>query len=343
VCACNSPYLTCSNTCLDPRDDATNCGSCGHNCLGGACATGGCQPAVVVNSLAEYSSLFGVDGSYVYYSNCTGFYTCDITRVDKTAVNGTGSVIKSDLAPAFGVIGNTFFLARSAQPSYLCTLGGTCDASSATWLPSGYFSAFKSPSPKYHSSFDLSGSSATISWYTTSNTLVTAFSFAYQASGADGFAAYGDSVYWIQDNIDSLGNPAGRVLYGTSGFPNPTVSQLASLAENMKLVEVNAQSVILINSSSNNLYRVPLPAGLGTGSPQQIAGPTGTRAVTEDGNGIYWIDSAGVLRRCAAPTCTNPVQLATNVAMIATGRGLFQDAVALYWVSSQGQLLRLAK
>src|SRR5436190_15367750 len=31
-------------TCAASRDDAQNCGACGHRCLGGACAAGVCQP-----------------------------------------------------------------------------------------------------------------------------------------------------------------------------------------------------------------------------------------------------------------------------------------------------------
>ena len=108
-------------------------------------------------------------------------------------------------------------------------------------------------------------------------------------------------------------------------------------------MDVNAQSVILMNTATNNLYRVPLPGGLGTGSPQQITGATGTGAVTEDASGIYWIDTSGVLSKCAAPACTGGTVKASNVAMASVGGGLFQDSTALYWVSSQGQLLRLAK
>src|SRR5204863_597521 len=48
--SCNSAYPTLcatSNACVDLTSDAKNCGTCGHDCLGGTCMEGQCQPVLI--------------------------------------------------------------------------------------------------------------------------------------------------------------------------------------------------------------------------------------------------------------------------------------------------------
>ena len=52
-------------------NDSHNCGSCGHDCLGGACASGVCQPMVIA---ASQTAVWGiaVDADNVYFSRTFG-------------------------------------------------------------------------------------------------------------------------------------------------------------------------------------------------------------------------------------------------------------------------------
>ena len=48
--ACDAGSL-CGGACVDTRTDAKNCGRCSHDCLGGACAAGTCQPITLAKGL----------------------------------------------------------------------------------------------------------------------------------------------------------------------------------------------------------------------------------------------------------------------------------------------------
>jgi len=179
-----------------------------------------------------------------------------------------------------------------------------------------------------------SASGATITWYTTSISYVTSYVWNVTWSGLGSGSAYGNSVYWIKDNA---------TLYGTSGFPVPTSSVLASSLNGEFQIETNGKSMILEDNTQSNLYRVPLPAGVGSGSPPLLAGVPVTSAITEDDAGLYWVDSSGGVYVCTTPpSCTSRTTLATGLQPISNAK-LYQDTTALYWITSQFELIRLAK
>src|SRR5262252_1722567 len=51
--------------CGSVAEDSANCGRCGHDCAGGACARGVCQPQVLVDPVLAPSDV-GVDDDWVY-------------------------------------------------------------------------------------------------------------------------------------------------------------------------------------------------------------------------------------------------------------------------------------
>jgi hypothetical protein len=59
-----------SPRCVDVVDDPHNCGVCGRDCQGGACADGVCQP-VLVAAGEDYPVSLAVDDSRVYWLNWT--------------------------------------------------------------------------------------------------------------------------------------------------------------------------------------------------------------------------------------------------------------------------------
>jgi len=56
-------------------DDPANCGRCGHDCLGGGCAAGQCQPTVVVPSTSLDGAIFPTDTKvwWVYWNAQSGY------------------------------------------------------------------------------------------------------------------------------------------------------------------------------------------------------------------------------------------------------------------------------
>lgn len=78
---------TCDTSTID-RDPA-HCGTCGHSCLGGACANGLCLPVVVGETTGELVFDLAVDRSNVYWTtanelrNAGHLYACDKTGCTK--------------------------------------------------------------------------------------------------------------------------------------------------------------------------------------------------------------------------------------------------------------------
>ena len=62
----------CTNTFID----TFNCGACGHDCLGGVCSAGRCEPVVIANEPGEPKAI-AVDGTHVYWTNAK---TGDVRR-----------------------------------------------------------------------------------------------------------------------------------------------------------------------------------------------------------------------------------------------------------------------
>lgn len=344
ACACVAPNVTCGDACVNTATDASNCGSCGHSCQGGTCSGGLCQPIAMTSGLSGYSFVFGVDSQYVYYSSCSDSYTCTPMRIVIGVTGGTGSALTSTTCSGIGVIGNTLLLFENQVADFLCTIGTDCAPTSATRFADGFFGRFKSPSPAYFTLTSYANASTeTTTWYTNANSAQSTFSWGHSGN-LSSFAQVGNAVYWIEA-VDS----STYKISGTVGFPASTTHQVAgSITYNANIIDANSQSLIVQDNSSNALYRVPLPGGLGTASPQAIVGTTATGFVTEDVNGIYWIDSLGNVNRCSAPACSSNTTLATGQVVVQNaGLGgfspLYQDSTSLYWINGNGDLIRLPK
>jgi len=68
--------------CGDTQSTGTNCGTCGHDCLGGACVSGACQPfALVAPDSGVAPSILAQDDTYLYW---TDYINSTVTRTDKT-------------------------------------------------------------------------------------------------------------------------------------------------------------------------------------------------------------------------------------------------------------------
>ncbi len=56
-----------SAVCGDIGTDSHNCGACGHDCAGGACSAGICQPVVLAAGLTRPGSM-AIDDANVYWT-----------------------------------------------------------------------------------------------------------------------------------------------------------------------------------------------------------------------------------------------------------------------------------
>jgi hypothetical protein len=113
---------SCDNLASDPK----NCGTCGHNCLGGSCVAGACQPVVVSirpdDSLPTVASLVARGGA-VYYTD----YVPDGGHVWKQQLSGGDPVaLASDPSPRGLVVDDqyVFWTSTSANAIYRVPIGG---------------------------------------------------------------------------------------------------------------------------------------------------------------------------------------------------------------------------
>lgn len=60
-----------SNGCEDLASDPLHCGVCGHDCLGGACLDGTCQPVVLATEVGEVYAM-AKDGDFIYGTSSSG-------------------------------------------------------------------------------------------------------------------------------------------------------------------------------------------------------------------------------------------------------------------------------
>jgi hypothetical protein len=131
------------------------------------------------------------------------------------------------------------------------------------------------------------------------------------------------------------------VLYGLDST-NMARSQLAGgISADLRIVDANAISVLLRNSSNGDLYRVALPFGSGSSAPPLLLAAAAAINAIETTTGLYWVDSGGTVYRCTASDCAGSKTILTNGQ---TTYRLYQDDAFLYWgTASPNQVVRLVK
>jgi hypothetical protein len=299
------------------------------------------------------TTLIGVDASYVYYAvpDESG-YTSYAYESGKTSTINSGAQIDSVGTSYYqGVIGSQLFFGDHYN-SYMCTFNPAattqCSTSAVvtpgTGLGVGVIVPFKNSSQQYFATNDTyTATYPQFTWYWMSNSTV-AQTFGDSISAPIwGYLtpfSFNDAVYWLRALYDAVGTVTEVKLYSAS-VSKPTLTALSDnmLVDTYHVVDANTVSVLLAGPSG--LYRVALPGDAAAAPPLLIGlGSASLRGATEDGNGVYWLQSDGTLFKCTPSACgTSKKALATGQTPIGD---LYQDASALYW-SNGNQIMRIAK
>jgi hypothetical protein len=320
------------NACgADLSTDPLNCGTCGHDCLGGTCSLGVCQPVTIQAGIegTETVTDFAIDSTWIYYLF--------------VANTGDHSLQKVPLA--------------GGTPQTLVDLGteaGTdlfVDATFAYWI-----SADASGQPQLRKAPLASGAASTV-----------ADPLGSSSADVPAVATDGVSMYWADPSGTiskvSLGGGTPAALATTQSVASTPVVAVdttsfywTTTTYDLKKVGLNGGTPILVVSASSGLgfaggmavntsfaywngsgiWEAPVVGGV----PTQLVGSGSTGHIVIDSASIYWNDSATVYQVPLGGG--NPVTLATT-SPISTPRGLAVDATALYWAPGDARIYRLAK
>ncbi len=325
-----------STACGDTQSDSKNCGRCGRDCLGAACANGSCADTVLVQGLGNPNGIF-VDGTYVYMTTYT-----DGTVLREKKTGGTVDVLATGQTHARGIVSDGTNLYWSNGDFRVDAGGGNMGG---VWKCS-------------------------LANCTGTKALVTSGEWAFNVTFANGL------LYFVENNNNNLvkvqpdGN--GRTSYGTSNKPfaaiadgthvyfnsdNPSLQRVllnfttpedfASFGPNFLAkgyITLDATSVYYTFIDGNNVGQAVAAPKDPIGAPKIVFGTNNDPSVgiAVDDTYVYWATektsasgdpdgSGGKLLACKKTGCEgDPVVLLQT----STGGVMASDGKAVYFAES---------
>ena len=323
----------------DLTTDVKNCGSCGHDCLGGACVATKCQPVVLINDAKYEPTGLAVDDTSVFFMDGK---TQSIFRIAKDGDGGLGTVVANE-PNLFDMIaggGYLYFSNPTAAdggpgqvsrcPTSGCTLGTRSNFAGGTKHPESLamdsaklYYAFADPNGEVWRC-DLPGCSNPQRLTVAPEPL--------------SLALNGASVFWYSYQSPDLYACAkgGCIGPGSLSHGNTIVYGLAADATYVYFADTTGT---ITRTDATNLAFDDVV----------IANQASPHYLLEDGLDLYWINRGtgpsfldGALLRCPKAACAaNREVLATGLSVV---YALVQDADALYYASAaDGKVWRLRK
>jgi hypothetical protein len=329
TCNAGTCTLTCTSTFSDcnksPTDgcevdlssDDKNCGACGHDCLGGACAGSVCQPFALATG-ESYPWALAIDGSNVYWTTLGGA----IRTVAKTG--GTPTSLATGQGYPYGIAvdgANAYWANTTSGVVESCAKGGCSSTPTALATNQGYVYGIATDGKNvYWAQYQQNGElrkCAVGGCSDTPTTLVSA-TYGYQV------ATDGTDVFFTQNGAKkcSVNGCSSATTLGSVGWGGITVDG------------TNAYWM------GNNDVLECAKGGCG-GSPT-VLGSGYASGVAVDSTDVYWTGAGtGTVSRCAITGCSSPTVLTSGQAY---PEGIAVDATYVYFANyTSGIIARLAK
>jgi len=324
--------------CTVTTTDPFNCGVCGHDCLGGACTGGKCQPVILVNEVGSPAAI-AVDATHVYWTNNA---SGDVRRVP---IAGGATEIVFDGPPGM-ILGEG--LVRSGSDLYFTIDDGNADGGVFRCPAGGCGAAGPDAVVAPLSSAEFVG-------LADGGVLLVSESFVGGRVGrctlpctggldviapSEGFPSFvageGDSYYWAT-LIPNGGNLRGK---------NDLISPPTDLVTGRFIRQVDIHGAEVLYADRGGGMRAISRDG---GAVRQIFGqPTETDRFALDGEDVYFGDalSGGRVLRCNVTACGDAG------AVIAGSQdhpyAIATDKTSIYWTNAGtsgagGGVVRVAK
>ncbi len=359
ACGCEGDFVDCGGVCVDVRaTDATNCGRCGHDCQGGACLGGVCQPATVASQGVSFPVALAVGGTTVYWAE----------KADATQ-NFSNGAVKRAAIDAIGPAAPTLIAGSQAYPVaiavnssglYWANAGNGASAlGGLMWLPIGG----TTPAPlatAYTCPNALILSASSVYWFdcgTMNNTneplltlpvadpAATPTPIGATRSGcAFAMALSGTNLFWLESGCFLNAGSLNQVTLPDAGSPIDLLPSTTLSGPYSNRIAVDAQGVYYSDDLSGqfgagSIFRAPL----GGGTPVTLVPTANANAIAVDAVNIYWTDTA------LSAVMYAPLATGSPVGTLASGQtnpyDLVIDSTSVYWTnnSSPGAIVKIAK
>jgi hypothetical protein len=330
----SSMPVTCGTSCVDTDRDTKHCGACDHDCLGGPCAGGRCQPVPLAQGRAKPGGM-AIDDTSLYWVD-QGFDADAgaVLRCPKSGCSANVTTLASGLINAYavGADANSVYF-NDGQSVLKCPLAG-CGGAPTTLGSVGFLDvggiAVDGKNVYWDSDFD-SVAQCSISGCGGAPTTIGS------GNGVAGIVSNGKDVYW--GSLGGSSAATGQVSKVAVGGGTPL--PLGSSQFRPYALALDATNVYWANNGDGTIMACALG---GCPSPTPIGSEMGyPGAIAVDASGVYWVDSGGSIFRCPIGGCGS-----NKPTSLASGQGIL-DAVVLdpanvYWTdNSNGTVMRVAK
>ena len=326
--ATTSPTTTNPNfPCQDTTSDPHNCGTCGHDCLGGDCLSSLCQPVILASN--GYPNGIAVDATHVYWTDLiTGVMRLPLAGGTPELLAPADSPEAIALDPA-----HVYWTAKNSV-GRIDLGGGTATSLLSTTLKTGAWALAIDGSTLYWAD-QILGTIQVIPVGGGPSTTV-----AKGLSAPDGVVVDATDVYWAEGTDQQTEGSISR-MPKAGGSP----VTLAAHQQGPRALALDDTSVYWTDSA---VY-VPSPTGLVMKAPKSggaatplASGQGNPLGIAVDATDVYWVNSdSGTVMRVpkgggTAVTLASAQFYPTAVAV---------DGSAVYWTTQQkgGAVVKLAK
>jgi hypothetical protein len=313
------------DTCTTP----TSCGACGHDCLGGTCSDGACQPLPFADSQTNPYGVAVYNG--VVYWTDTSMQPTGTVMMRPADVSAAASMIASAqwgpqdiVANAQGVYWNDFY--GGEVRTVPLGGGGSPALAASTSGQIGHFAV-----------------DAVNVYYTETDLPTSIFKVALGSGGGGGTAfAQGAAL-----QPAALVSDGGKLVWSNTAPGTVLAAPIGDGAQQSTLAGAQSSPTLVAVDATNVYFATPhaiMQAHRdGTGTPSALVSglPNAPTAMTVDATAIYWTDSAaGIVAR--APLATGaPSTLASQQS---GPHGVAVDGSWVYWANFVGgTIARVAK